>query len=216
MSDQLSVVVADDHATWRASVRVALEGSEFAVVAEASDAPAAVEAVVAHRPDVALLDINMPGGGVRAAGAIHARVPDTAIVMLTVSRADDDLFSALEAGARGYLMKDIDPARLPLALKGVLEGEAALPRTLVTRLIAEFRAREAGRRLTLPDGSSVRLSAREWEVLDLLAEGLSTAEIAARKYVAPVTVRSHVAAILKKLQVASRREAVDLINRQPG
>ena len=203
------VLIADDHPPTRAGVRSALEaGGQFTVVAEAPSAAAAVEAALEHKPEVALLDIHMPGHGITAAREITTALPDTAVVMLTVSRDDTDLFSALRAGARGYLLKDIDPARLPHALEGVLAGEAALPRGLVARLIDEFRTRDdAARRREGPLGS---LTDREWEVLRRMQQGMSTAEMAAELFVSAVTVRSHVSAILRKLQVSNREDAVRL------
>jgi DNA-binding NarL/FixJ family response regulator len=202
----LSVVVADDHAPTRMGVRSALEQDGFVVAAEVSTGPAAVEAVQRLSPDVLLLDVHMPGGGIAAARATSVASPATAIVMLTVSRDDNDLFDALRAGARGYLLKDIDPARLGSALRGVLEGEAALPRNLVARLMDEFRDRDG--RPVRPEGPLSKLTSREWETLELMRQGLSTAEIATRLFVTPVTVRTHVSAILRKLQVADRTAAV--------
>jgi len=201
------VLIADDHPPTRAGVRSALEaGGQFSVVAEAPSAPAAVASALELHPEVALLDIHMPGHGITAAREITAALPDTAVVMLTVSRDDTDLFAALRAGARGYLLKDIDPARLPLALEGVLAGEAALPRGLVARLIEEFRTRDDAARRR--EGPLAHLTDREWEVLHLMREGKSTSEMAAELYVSAVTVRSHVSAILRKLQVTSREDAV--------
>jgi DNA-binding NarL/FixJ family response regulator len=171
-----------------------------------------VAAAVRERPDVCLLDIRMPGSGIQAAQAIAQQVPESAIVMLTVSRSDTDLFDALRVGAAGYLLKDTDPERLPHALRGVLEGEAALPRRLVTLLIDEFRQRSRHKRLRLVRRGGVDLTTREWEVLELMRDGLSTGEIAERLFVAPVTVRTHVAAILRKLQVRDRKEAVRLLD----
>ena len=207
----LRAVVADDHAPTRAGVRAALEADGIAVCAEVADAPAAVAAVQEHRPDVALLDIHMPGNGIAAAAAIRRALPETAIVMLTASASDADLFDALKAGARGYLLKDIDPDRLAGALRGVMEGEAALPPALVTRLMEEFRRRETGARVPLLGKRRVELSEREFETLELLRDGLTTAEIAARLFVTPATVRSHVSAVLRKLQVTTRQEAVALL-----
>jgi DNA-binding NarL/FixJ family response regulator len=155
----------------------------------------------------------MPGDGIRAAETISRELPETAVVMLTVSRADEDLFDALRAGASGYLLKDIDPARLPRALQGVLEGEAALPRHLVTLLIEEFRERRRRRRIPLVGRRSVELTDREWEVLDLMRDGLPTEEIAARLFISPVTVRTHVSAILRKLHVQTREDALKLLER---
>lgn len=152
----------------------------------------------------------MPGNGIVAAAEITSQLPDTSVVMLTVSRDDDDLFAALRAGAAGYLLKDTDPDRLPMALLGVLQGEGALPRTLVARLVEEFRER-GKRRLTLGGKSNVELTPKEWEVLEALRDGLSTEEIAERLYVSPVTVRTHVSAILKKLKVPDRAAAIRLL-----
>jgi DNA-binding NarL/FixJ family response regulator len=211
VSEPLRVVIADDHQLTRVGVRLALERGGFKVCAEADDAPSAVEAAERERPDICLLDIQMPGSGIHAAEAIAQLVPDAAVVMLTVSRSDRDLFDALRAGAFGYLLKDMDPERLPLALHGVLEGEAALPRHLVALVIEEFR--ERGRRRPLLKKRGVVLTNREWEVLELMSQGLTTFEIADRLFVEPVTVRTHVSAILKKLHVSSRKEALQLIER---
>ncbi|MDP9232720.1 MAG: response regulator transcription factor [Actinomycetota bacterium] len=195
----------------RVGVRLALERGGFEVCAEVEDGPSAVAAAESEQPDVCLLDIQMPGSGIRAAEAISAKVPDSAIVMLTVSRRDADLFDALRVGASGYLLKDTDPDRLPLALRGVLEGEAALPRHLVSLVIDEFR--ERGRRRPLLKRRGVVLTDREWEVLELMSDGLTTFEIADRLFIEPVTVRTHVSAILKKLHVSSRKAALQLIER---
>jgi DNA-binding NarL/FixJ family response regulator len=207
------VLIADDHPMTRVGVRLALERGGFEICAEADDGPSAVEAAKRERPDICLLDIQMPGSGIRAAEQIAASVPESAIVMLTVSRSDADLFDALRVGAAGYLLKDTDPDRLPLALRGVLDGEAALPRHLVALLIDEFRERGRHRRLRLVRSDRVDLTSREWEVLELMRDGLSTGEIAERLFIAPVTVRTHVAAILRKLRVQDRREALRLVDR---
>jgi DNA-binding NarL/FixJ family response regulator len=211
VSEPLRVVIADDHQLTRVGVRLALERGGFKVCAEADDATSAVEAAEREQPDICLLDIQMPGSGIHAAQEIARRVPDAAVVMLTVSRSDRDLFDALRVGASGYLLKDMDPERLPLALHGVLEGEAALPRHLVALVIDEFR--ERGRRRPLLKKRGVVLTDREWEVLELMSHGLTTFEIADRLFIEPVTVRAHVSAILKKLHVSSRKEALQLLER---
>jgi DNA-binding NarL/FixJ family response regulator len=203
--------VADDHPPLRASVKRALEEHGFEVCFEAANAADSVAAAERERPDVCVLDVQMPGNGIAAAAQIAARLPETAIVMLTVSDSDEDLFAALRAGAQGYLLKDMDPGRLPLALEGVLAGEAALPRALVARVLDEFRTRRRRRRLLLPGGRGCTLTDREWETLEFLAEGLSTAEVAERLLVAPVTVRRHAAAIVKKLNVGDRRSLLQLV-----
>ena len=207
-------MIADDHPPTRAGVRHTLEGHGFKVCAEVGTATAAVEAALRERPDVCLLDIHMPGNGIRAAREIREQLPETAVVMLTVSRDDADLFDALMAGASGYLLKDMDPDRLAAALKGVLEGEAALPRHLVGRLVDEFRTREGKRRLPIFKQRGTPLTSREWEVLQFLREGMSTAQIAKRLFVTPVTVRTHVSSVLKKLQVPDREAAVRLLDEE--
>ena len=207
MSDRPArVLIADDHAPTREDVRAALEDDgRFAVVADAPDAFGAIEAAVRERPDLCLLDVAMPGGGVAAAWEISARLPDTKVVMLTVSEDDRNLFGALQAGAVGYLLKDMDAARLPHALVDALEGRAALPRALVGTLIDQFRDRSARRRtvVTQAEGDR-RLTSREWQVLDLMRQGLRNSEIARRLVVSPVTVRTHVNSIMRKLDAPDR------------
>lgn len=204
------VLLADDHVRTRAEVRRVLEASSrFEVCADVSDADAAVEAARRAKPDICLLDIRMPGNGIAATARIKADLPDTAIVMLTVSRADDDLFDALRAGAKGYLLKGMSEDDLPDALERVLNGQASLPGNLVARLIDEFRDRERFR-VNLPGDRAVLLTPREWDVLELMRTGSTTAEIAERLFVSPTTVRSHVSAILRKLEVDNRSAAIDL------
>ncbi len=218
MSEAIRVLIADDHPPTRAGIARALEDRGFIVCAETHDARTAVEAALAHRPDAALIDIHMPGSGIAAAAEIASRLPDVAVIMLTVSRNDADLFDALRAGAQGYLLKDINPDRLPDAILGVLAGEAAMPRALVAQLIEEFRQRGRRRRLFLFQRQAVDLTSREWEVLHLMREGLSTAEIGARLFITQATVRTHVAAILRKLRASSREDALALLNAggEPG
>jgi DNA-binding NarL/FixJ family response regulator len=211
VTESTRVLVADDHPALRQSVRTALEQGGFVICGEADTAATTVELALRDRPDVCLLDIHMPGNGIAAAAEITARLPETAIVMLTVSRNDADLFDSLRAGAAGYLLKDMDPSRLPHALRGVLSGEAALPRALVARVIDEFRERGRRRRLHLLGERGVELTSREWEILELMRQGLTTAEIAERLFVSKVTVRRHVSAILRKLRVTDRKAALRLV-----
>jgi DNA-binding NarL/FixJ family response regulator len=201
--------VADDHAPTREELRFALERDErFVVCAEAADAPGAIQAAVAQRPDVCLLDVNMPGWGPAAAWEISARLPRSKIVMLTVSHESADLFAALHAGAAGYLLKDMDPRALPRALTSILKGEVTIPRELVGAVVEEFRERSARHRRPLAAAPDRRLTSREWEILDLLRQGLTTAQIADRLVVSPVTVRTHVRSIVIKLRAKDRAELV--------
>jgi DNA-binding NarL/FixJ family response regulator len=201
---RLTVLLADDHAPTRAGVRAALEDG-FDVVAEADTADTAVDRALDARPDVCVLDVHMPGGGIAAAARIAEQLPETVVVMLTVSQEDEDLFAALRAGAAGYLLKDMDPGRLAFALRGVVDGEAALPRTLVARVVEEFRTAERRPSLPLVRRRGARLTSREWEVLELLRERRTTAEIAHRLGLSAVTVRRHIGSILAKLRVPDRR-----------
>jgi DNA-binding NarL/FixJ family response regulator len=207
------VLVADDHPPTRAGVRSVLERDGFVICAEASSAQEAVEEALREVPDICLLDIHMPGSGIAAAAAITAALPHVAVVMLTVSDEDGDLFDALQAGAAGYLLKNTNPTRLPSALRGLMNGEAVLPRPLVAKLIAEFRDRSARRRLPIFGPRGVTLTSREWQVFELLREDVSTKEIAARLFISQATVRTHVASILRKLRASTRHEAVKLLER---
>jgi two-component system NarL family response regulator len=209
VSERTSVLVADDHVPTREEVARALEADGFTVVARVGDGARALAAAREHRPDVCLLDIHMPGSGIVAAMEITRALPQTPVVMLTASREDEDLFEALRAGASGYLLKDMDPARLGAALRGVLAGEAALPRWLVLRVVDQFRE-EPRRRVDLRRRATSRLTSREQEILALMAEDLSTEQIAQRLFVAPVTVRTHISALLKKLRVTDREAAIAL------
>ena len=139
----LRVLVADDHAPTRDDVRRALDADErFNICSEVADAAEAVQAAMRKQPDICLLDIRMPGSGLAAAWEIAARLPRVKIVMLTVSDEDTDLFTALRAGADGYLLKNMNMRRLPDALLGVFAGEAAMPRELVARVLERFHGRE--------------------------------------------------------------------------
>jgi DNA-binding NarL/FixJ family response regulator len=205
------VLIADDHPPTRAGVRAALERDGFVVCAEVSTAQEAVDEALRTAPEICLLDIHMPGSGIAAAATIAEALPQTDVVMLTVSDGNDDLFDALQAGAAGYLLKDTNPARLGPALRGLLNGEALLPRPLVAKLIAEFRDQSARRRLPIFGPRGVQLTRREWQVLEFLRDGLTTREIAARLFVSRSTVRTHIAAILRKMDAPTREAALELL-----
>jgi DNA-binding NarL/FixJ family response regulator len=205
------VLVADDHPPTRDDVRRALEGAEDIVVcAEASNAAETVQAALETRPDVCLIDINMPGNGIAAVWELSARLPATRIVMLTVSDEEKDLLAALRAGAVSYLTKDVDLQRLPQVLRDVRAGGSAIPRPLVAKLVEQFRGSEPRFRSTAPGvGPESRLTSREWEILALLARNLSTRDVARRLGVEASSVRAHIVSIVRKLGVASRQEAVE-------
>jgi DNA-binding NarL/FixJ family response regulator len=206
----MRVVMADDHARMRTRIRQALEAGGCVVCGEGASADDAIALTLEHAPDVALLDIHMPGNGIAAAREIARRHPGTAVVMLTASAEDDDLFDSLRAGASGYLLKDTAPDVLVDALRGVLEGEATMSSRLVGRIMEEFRS-PATPRFVRRSRASARLSAREWEVMELLGEGLSTDEVAQRLFLSPTTVRVHVSGVLRKLRVKDRESAFRLL-----
>lgn len=211
MSEQpIRVVMADDHARMRTRVREALEAGGCVVCGEGASANEAVALATEHRPDVALLDIHMPGNGITAAREIARTLPGTAVVMLTASAEDADLFDSLRAGASGYLLKDTDPAVLVDELRSALEGESPLSRRMVSRIMEEFRS-PATPRFSRRSRASARLSAREWEVMELLGDGLSTDEVAQRLFLSPTTVRVHVSSVLRKLRVKDRESAFKVL-----
>lgn len=205
---KLTVLIADHQVTMRVGTRRVLESKGLSVVAEASSAAAAVEAALVHRPDACVLAMRLPGNGVVAAERISTALPDTKIVMFG-ELDQEQLFAALRAGAVGYLLRTTSAARLPHAIRGVVEGEAALPRKLTERLIREFR--ESGPRRRLPLASSdesVELTTRQFQVLQRLRQGDRTSQIAGRLGISEVTVRRHISAIEGKLGVPDRRSAL--------
>ena len=135
-----TILLADDHAPLRASVRRDVELAGLRVCAEAATAAEAIDAAVREAPDLCLLDVGMPGGGLHAAAEIRARVPSASVVMLTASTREDDVLGAVRAGAVGYLLKDDDPVRLPVALHDVLRGVPAFPRRLTRPILAAARS----------------------------------------------------------------------------
>ena len=210
-SATLSVLLAIEHPVEAIGARVALERGGFQVCAEANSAHEAIETADRERPDVCLIDLHLAGDGLRAVEEIRRRRPGTAIAIYPESERAPDFLAALQAGATGYLLMNAHSERLPHALRAVVNGEAALPRHLVPRLINEYR--KLGRNGSFLTSRGVELTNREVEVFDLMTESLTTQEIADRLSIAPVTVRTHVSAILKKLRVSSRGEALKLLHR---
>jgi len=209
---ELTLLLADHHVPTRTGVRAALQSDGLRVVSEVATATAAVTEALRLRPDVCLLAVHLPGDGIEATKQIRDALPDTKIVMLTASERDQDLFAALRAGADGYLLKSTSASRLPHAVRGVVSGEAALPRQMTARLIREYRDRGRRRvpRLVI-EGRVVELTVREYEVLELLRKHERTAEIAAHLGISEITVRRHVSTSLHKLGTSNRRSAIDLL-----
>jgi DNA-binding NarL/FixJ family response regulator len=204
------VLLAAHRPAERGGLRLALAGNGFEVCGEADNAVTAIALAGETQADVCVIALDLPGSGIAAAARICSDVPRTAVVMLANELHEDDLFDALRAGAMGFLTASMDPARLPHALRGVLRGEAALPRKFVGRLVDELRDR-GRRRVAVGTRDSVELTSREWQVLELLQQRLSTKQIALRLGITQVTVRRHVGSILQKLDVQTRAEAIALL-----
>lgn len=209
---ELTVLLADDHVPARAGIKGVIEPQGLRVVAEASNAAEALRMATAQRPDICVLAVALPGGGIEAVRQIKRAVPATKIVMMTSSPSDEDMFGALRAGADGYLLMSTSASRLAHAFRGVARGEAGLHRAMTARLILEFRERGTRRRVVIPATDvEVELTAREFEVLERLRKHESTAEIAARLDISEVTVRRHIATVLRKLGMPNRRAAIEML-----
>jgi DNA-binding NarL/FixJ family response regulator len=197
------VLLADADAPTRVGLRLALTSEGFDVVAEAEDAAAAVTAALELEPDAAMLAASLPGGGIDAAREIATRRPRVRLVIVSNEPSGEELLEAVVAGASGYLARDVSTQRLPTALRAVLAGEVALPRRHTRHLLEALRGRDVRRAVVTAQASSP-ITDREWDVLELLAEGWSTAEIAHRLRISAVTVRRHCSSILAKLGLPDR------------
>jgi NarL family two-component system response regulator LiaR len=203
----VTVIIADDDPLARRIIKHALREASITVVAEATNGREAVELAVHYRPDVVLMDLVMPElGGMEAARQLHQLVPEVRIIMLTVTLDDDVGLACLRAGAVGFLNKGIDLKALGRAIRGVASGEAAISRVLANAVIEQLRRGREGTTRMRPVRSP--LTDREWQVLDLLSEGLGTEAIAEDLVLTTDTVRSHVKNILRKLGVSSRADAI--------
>lgn len=206
----IRVLIADDQAIVRAGLAVVLEAAgDIAVVGQAQDGYQAVELAERLHPDVVCMDVRMPGrNGIDATRRI-ASAPgnQTAVLVVTTFDLDDYVFGALEAGAAGFLLKGSDTDTVVAAVRSVAAGEGTLDQQLTHRVLAEFARRRPApehRRATLPDP----LTPRETEILELLAEGLSNQEIAGKLFIAPSTVKYHLAGLLTKIGARDRLQAV--------
>jgi DNA-binding NarL/FixJ family response regulator len=206
----MRILLADDHPITREALAALLDQHDFTVVGEAADGEEAIELARKLQPQLVLLDLSMPGlDGLQALPRLREAAPETEVVVLTASGTEENLLAAIRGGAAGYLLKSEPPERIAEFLRGVAEGEAALSGEVARRPLAQVREGGVGR--GVPDAIAQSLSARELEVLLLLDEHLSTDEIAERLFISEHTVRSHVKSLLRKLNVSSRREALDAL-----
>jgi DNA-binding NarL/FixJ family response regulator len=206
----IKVLIADDQALVRSGFRMILEArDDLVVVGEASDGEQAVRLAAQTRPDVVLMDVRMPGtGGVAATAQLTGTADAPKVIILTTYDLEEPLYATLRAGASGFLLKDVRPADLVEAIRVVARGDALLAPTATRRLLDRFVATDVTP--PRPAGSLDRLTDREREVLALLARGASNAEIGARLVVTEATVKTHVSAILRKLEVRDRVQAIVL------
>jgi DNA-binding NarL/FixJ family response regulator len=205
----ISIVVADDHPMYVGGLRALLETEPgLRLVAVARDGDEAVEVVARERPDVVLMDLQMPGlSGIEATRRVVAAQPETAVLVLTMFDDDQSVLAAMRAGARGYLLKDCGEEELLRAIRAVAEGEAILGPGVANRLGGLLGGDPAAGR-ELSARSFPQLTVREREILELLAAGHSNSEITRRLVLSPKTVRNHVSNVFAKLGVSSRAEAI--------
>jgi DNA-binding NarL/FixJ family response regulator len=208
----LRILLAEADRPTRAGLRLSLSRAGLEIVAEAGSPADAIAAAVAEDADVALIAADLPGGGIEAVRTLTGLAPRLRVIVLSSHPDGEELVAAVLAGADGYLAKDMSAERLPHAVRGVAAGEVALPRRHADHLLAALRRREA-RRVRLAGVAGTTLTDREWEVLNLLADGTSTAEMARRLRISQVTVRRHISALLAKLGVTDRSGAIDLLRR---
>ena len=216
MSDDLiRILIADDHELFRRGLRMVLEDEDdIVVIDEAGDGQAAVELAREHAPDVVVMDVRMPVlSGIEATKRIKEEEPGTRILVLTISDEEDDLYEAIKAGANGYLLKEISIDEIGSAVRSVHGGQSLISPSMASKLLDEFAAmikkEEEKEQVPAP-----RLTPREMEVLQHVAQGMNNREIAKSLFISENTVKNHVRNILEKLQAHSRMEAVMYAVRQ--
>jgi two-component system, NarL family, nitrate/nitrite response regulator NarL len=195
-------------AAWQ-GIRLALQEAEISLCGEVKRAEDLAVEAARTEPDLVLVDVALPGGGIRAIEDLPAGHPMALVMTAEIDVAD--FLRAMDASAVGYLPMSISPSRLPAVVNAVLAGELAIPRPLIPPLLEHIRTPRSRRHLTFPNRGRVELTTREGEVFELLADGFTTREMADALVISEVTVRRHIGTLLGKLQVGSRREALSLL-----
>lgn len=209
--DPLRVLIADDHPLFRSGLRALLGAvPDTAVVGEATTGEEAIALAAELQPDVIVMDLQMPGvSGIDATRRILDTSPHIGVLVVTMFEDDYSVFAAMRAGAKGYVLKDADEEDILHAIRAVGRGEAIFSPAVARRVIDFFTgARSEESAQAVPPRTFPELTAREREILDLIAQGLSNPEITARLYLSPKTVRNHISNIFSKLQVADRAQAI--------
>jgi DNA-binding NarL/FixJ family response regulator len=206
----MRLLIVDDHTLFREGLRALFSTIEdIELVGEATTGNEAVELADELQPDVILMDIDMPGmSGVQATRSILRTTPSTGIVMVTMLEDDASVFSAMRAGARGYVLKGAQPKELVQTIRAVASGQALFGPAIATRMMRFFNEQEAHFKTSLPGEAFPELTPREQEVLELIAEGYKNREIAEKLVISDKTVRNHITNIFSKLQVADRAQAI--------
>ena len=206
-------MVVDDHPLYRHALTALFSGAGFRVTESSASAPSVLAAVMRVRPDVVLIDPGLPGvDGVELTRRVVERAGDAVrVIVLTASNDPADMLAVLRVGACGYLTKDQQPARMVDAVRGAINGEAAISRRMAAHLVADVRRARERVALASKLPHRERLTPRQLEILGLIAGGATTAEIAGRLYLSPETVRWHVKSILRKLNARTRAEAAAVL-----
>lgn len=212
----IRILVVDDHPMFREGVSRSLsEQPDFKVCGEAATADDAIRLYLEQRPDLTLLDLSMPGGGLHALRVILDQSPDAVVVVLTASEADEDVLAALKSGARGYVLKGVPAMTLIEVVRGAIAGDSYVSPALAARILAELRTvAPMGHGMEKGDSSQgvlARLTRREEEILKLVAAGKSNKEVARQLDLQEKTIKHHMTRILHKLNVRNRMEAAMLL-----
>ena len=210
----IRVMLVDDHIFWRRGVKQIIEAEhDMVVVSEAADGDEAVKKAPGARADVILMDVNMPHmNGVEATAQIITQLPESRIVMLTVSDSDENLFDSLKAGAIGFLIKDVSPDEVTRAVRSTVAGESSLSPVIAARVVKFIHTGPP----RPPMKPTANLTEREDEILRLIAEGARDREIAEQLFISESTVKKHVQNVLRKLHARNRVEAVSHLIPRPG